>query len=90
MTTVNENKLKATPITLKRANKAKRLYDMIGGPTHRDFITILKSNALRNNSVTPEDANMTVTIYGPSVNALAGKTTRTRPNEVNTAIIPIL
>ena len=89
MATVKSNKLQVTPRSLKRADKAKRLYGMIGRPTHRDFITILKSNSLRNNNVNPEDANMATNIYGPSVAALAGKTIRTRPSTVNITVTPV-
>ena len=68
-----ENKSTATPRFLNRAEEEKMLYGMIGGPTHRDFVRSVQSNAQRNNSVTPRDSNTVIKVYGRQLHPLLVK-----------------
>ena len=45
--TVDKNKKLFTPRMLSRADKARRLYGMIGRPSERDYTSILASNVLK-------------------------------------------
>ena len=77
--TVANNKSNFTRKQLMRAETARHLYVLVGRPSHRDFITFIRNNTLRNCPVTTDDANRALYIYGPDVAALRGKTRRRQP-----------
>ena len=77
--TVADNKSNFTRKQLTRAEIARHLYVLVGRPSHRDFITFIRNNTLKNCPVTTDDANRALYIYGPDVAALRGKTKRRQP-----------
>ena len=52
---------------------------MIGRPSDKDLIKILKTSGLPNCPVTPRDVIIANKVFGPDVGALKGKTTRRNP-----------
>ena len=52
---------------------------MIGRPSDKDLIKILKTSSLPNCPVTPRDVIIANKVFGPDVGALKGKTTRRGP-----------
>ena len=80
--TVEQNKMGFSKRQVERADRAKRLYEMIGFPSMKDYKTILQMNGIRNCPVTVDDVKICEKIYGPSVPALKGKSVRTKPNVV--------
>ena len=87
--TVSENKVLFTPRMINRADKARRLYGMIGRPTEREYVSILSSNELKNTSVTVKDAKTALKIYGPEPASLMSNITRRSTTHVNTDIMPL-
>ncbi len=86
---VKENELGYTKRELERAQLARKMYRMIGYPLINDFKIAIKNNLINNCPVTAEDVKNAEKIYGPSIAALQGKTTRTTPEEVKTDMIPV-
>ena len=70
------NKEEYTKREVEGADRAMRLKDNIGNPSEAFFQTILDSNLVRNNPVTPDDAKRALKIYGPPKQDLQGKTTK--------------
>ena len=80
--TVEENKLGFSERQIARAEQAKRLYEMIGFPSMKDFKTIIQMNGIRNCPITIDDIKNCEKIFGASVPALKGKSVRTKPKVV--------
>ena len=80
--TVEENKQGYTQWQRARADKAKRLYEMIGFPSIKDFRTIFQMNGIKNCPVTVDDIKMCEKIYGPNIYVLKGKSACTKPKVV--------
>ena len=88
--TTDNNKKQFTPRQVKRADEAKRVYSMVGFPSQRDFVEMIRSGSLKDCPVTVDDAKIAVKIYGQDIGALKGKTTRRpTPHVPSTSIIPI-
>ena len=62
---------------IQSADLARDLYRKLGRPSDAEFLSILRSNLIRNCPVTPDDANCASIIYGPDIATLKGTTTRT-------------
>ena len=69
--TVRDNKKNFTNNDYLRA-----LQVMVGRPSDKDLIKILKTSHLPNCPVTPRDVLIANELFGPDVGALKGKTTR--------------
>ena len=61
----------------------------IGRPSTRDYIKIIKENALPNCPVTKADIKAAEYIFGQDIGALKGKTTRRRPPIVDSPVTPV-
>ena len=61
------------------AVRAQELQAMVGRPSDKDFIRILKTSSLPNCPVTPRDVLIANELFGPNVGSLKGKTTRRAP-----------
>ena len=59
---------------------------MVGRPSDKDLIKILKTNSLPNCPVTPRDVIFANKLFGPDVGALKGKTTRRGPPIVDSPV----
>lgn len=73
---VEANRSIYTRRQLAGADKAKRLYELVGWPSAATFIKMVQTNQLKNCPVTVEVAKRAARIYGPNIAALRGKTTR--------------
>ena len=58
------------------------MYAKVGYPSIKDFTIMVKENMIMNFPVTIEDVRRAEKINGPSVQALKGKTTCTKPSPV--------
>ena len=72
--TVAEQKKMFTRREVSAADIARTLYRKIGRPSEAEFQHIIRSGIIRNCPVTPDDATRALTIYGPDIAALKGKT----------------
>ena len=77
--TVRDNKKNVTNNDYLRALRARELQVMIGRPSDKDLVKILKTNSLPNCPVTPRDVIFANKLFGPDVGALKGKTARRGP-----------
>jgi len=87
--TVAENEAEFTPRQVEKAKEARDLYAMIGRPSYRDYLAIIKNDLLPNAKITPSDVERAEKIYGKDLGAIQGKTTRQTPNSVSTDYINI-
>jgi hypothetical protein len=62
---------------------------MIGRPSTRSFISIVKKNLLPNCPVTRRDIAMAEDIFGPGLRSLKGKTVRSAAAAVNVRLVDI-
>ena len=77
--TVWDNKKNFTNNDYLRAVRARELQVMVGRPSDKDYIKILKTNSLPNCPVTPRDVLIANELFGLDVGALKGKTTWRAP-----------
>ena len=82
MNTVEENKKLYTKRQVDRAEVARKLYQVIGYPSLRDYKHIIQTNQIKNCPVTIEDINISEKIFGPDVYAIKGKSVRKKPKVV--------
>jgi len=80
--TVEENKKLYTKRQVERAEAARRLYEVIGYPSVRDYKIVVQTNQIKDCPVTIDDIKISEKIFGPDVYALKGKSTRPRPRVV--------
>ena len=80
--TVTENEKDYSKRQLTDAKTARELYAKVGYPLIKDLANMVKKNMIMNCPVTIEDVMRARKITGPSVQALKGKTIRTKPNPV--------
>ena len=74
--TVRDNKKNFTNNDYLQAVRAWELQVMVGRPSDKDLIKILKTSSLPNCPVTPHDVIIANKLFGPDIGALKGKTTR--------------
>jgi len=72
-----------------RADRARKLYHMLGAPTIANLKAVLRQNLLRNCPVTTEDVNLAEEILGPDISTLKGRSTRPSPTTVVDDLIEI-
>ena len=84
--TVRDNKRNMTNNDYLRALRARELQIMVGRPSDKDLIKILKTSSLPNCPVTPRDVIFANKLFGPDVGALKGKTTRRGPPVVDSPV----
>jgi hypothetical protein len=92
---VVENKTKYTNRQVNDADLAKRVYAMVGRPSHATYIKMIRENQIDGCPITVDDANRAVKIYGTDVSALRGKTVRRKiehvaSNQVDPVVSSIL
>jgi hypothetical protein len=81
ISTVAEQKKLFSTREIQSADNARALYRKLGRPSEAEFQQILSGNFLQNCPVTAADAKRALTIYGPDIATLKGKTTRTEAAE---------
>ena len=84
--TVNDNKKNFTNNDYLRAVRARELQVMVGRPSDKDFIKILKTSSLPNCPVTPRDVLIANELFGPDIGSLKGKTTHRAPPIVDSPV----
>lgn len=80
--TVQGQKEKFTRRELLQAERAERVYRLIGRPPHKQFLKIISSNVLKNCPVSVEDAKRAHFIWGPDKAYIRGVKTRQKPLHV--------
>lgn len=88
--TVAYNKTKYSHNDYLRAVDARKLQNIIGNPSYSHFRRIIDNNGLKNCPITTSDIDAAEDIFGPSLNCLQGKTTRSKTTHArpNTAPVP--
>jgi Reverse transcriptase (RNA-dependent DNA polymerase) len=82
LNSVAENTLKYSDRQYRRAVAARELYSKIGCPSLKDYKLLVENGLINNCPVSVKDIQVAEDIFGPDVNALKGKTTRTAPKRV--------
>ena len=77
--TVAENKLGYTKRQIKGAEAARSLYTTLAYPSLKNFKWVIRRNQIKDCPVTLDDVENATKIWGKSIAALEGKTTRSRP-----------
>jgi hypothetical protein len=67
---------------IKKAQEARHLQGMIGNPTERDFVGMVREKLIANSPVTVCNIQNANQIFGPNLANLRGKTMRTRVDYV--------
>ena len=76
LSTVEDKKSKYTVRDYRQAELARKIQNMIGRPSLRDYLRIVDGNQLRNCPVTRSDILAAEDIFGPNLGSLKGKTVR--------------
>lgn len=87
--TVSDNLLRYSKRQVSDAKRARELQATVGFPSVNDLTKMIGMGLLKNNPVTISDLKNAEDIYGPSVSAPKGKTTRAVPNRVRTDIVSV-
>ena len=74
---------------VERADRARKLYHMLGAPTMTNMKAVIRQNLIRNCPVTTEDVNLAEEIFGPDISTLKGRSTRPSPTTVVDDLIEI-
>ena len=78
VTTVTDNESKYSKREVAQAREARQLQKRMANPPDAKLIKALNTGTIQNTTVTPTDVARATDIYGPSIEALKGRTT-TRP-----------
>jgi hypothetical protein len=88
--TIADNKKPFTPRDVEKADLAKRIYEMVGRPSYRDFCNMIKFQMIQNCPITVRDVQTAEAIYGKDVYAVRGKTVRRQPSHVrDDVLVPV-
>jgi len=87
--TVEENKKEYTRREVKRATEARRLMAIIGRPSETRMRQIIAERQLRNCDISEQDVRNALSIFGPDLGSLKGKTTRRGEPHVALEMRPI-
>jgi len=87
--TVAQKKEKYTERAYQQAVLARRLQDIIGRPTTRDYVKIVEGGMLHNCPITRADILAAEDIFGPNLGSLKGKTVRTKQDHVRSLVADV-
>jgi hypothetical protein len=76
---VEDNKSSFVKREIDAADAARDLYRKLGRPSQAKFEEIIAKNIVRTCPVTIDDARRVLTIYGPDMASIKGKTSRGKP-----------
>ena len=68
---------------------AKQLLHALGYPSVVDLKTIIKTNAIQDNSVTESDIKLMEHLFGPDIPTVKGKTTRQCPHKLVSDVVSL-
>lgn len=74
--TVHENESGFSECQVSKAKIARELYAKVGYPSIKDFKLMIVNNMINNCPILVEDVDRAEKLYGPSIQALKGKTVR--------------
>jgi hypothetical protein len=80
--TVKANREGLTDREFERAKAAQRALGLVGYPSPRDFKNMVRSNMIKNCSVTSNDVDNAHKLFGNDIATLRGKTARNAPEAV--------
>ena len=89
-TTVEDEKGKYSAIDIGRAKKVRQLQNVLGSPSDKDLANVVDNNIFAT-SLTRRDIRIAKNIFGPSVVALKGNTTKRKskmPNSEDIGDLP--
>jgi hypothetical protein len=86
--TVANNLMKYTKKDIDAAEKAKRLFSILGKPALKDFITMIRTNAIKNCPLTVNDVYRAISIWGEDLGIIQGRTVRSKPLSISRAEVP--
>lgn len=89
VSTITANREGFTKREYQRAKKACRVYAMVGRPSPRDFMNMIRSNLIPNCPVTPYDVRVADKIFAPNVGALKGKMVQRKPSPVELDVVHV-
>ena len=78
VTTVADNESRHSKREVAQAREARQLQERMANPPDAKLIKALTTGTIQNATVTPDDVARATAIYGPSIEAIKGRTT-TRP-----------
>ena len=76
ITTVKENLTDYTTREIKAANEVRKLTRLLGYASPEELKKMIRNGTLLNNSVTSQDVDRAISIWGKDIAGLKGKTTR--------------
>jgi hypothetical protein len=82
LVTVESNKDGFTQRQFDNAKQARKIQNIIGRPSTKDFINIVNNNLLKNCPISDMDICNAEKIFGPNLVSLKGKTVHRASNEV--------
>jgi hypothetical protein len=89
VTTVRGNLEGYTRHEIEKAKEARRLQGMIGNPTEKELMGMVREKLIDNCPVTVQDVHNTNRIFGPDLANLRGMTTRKKPEHVRVDYVEI-
>ena len=84
--TVSENVLKFTKREVKDAEVAQQLYTMLGKPSMKDYLNMIRHNHIKDCPVTVKDVERALAIYGKDLGTIMGRTVSYKPDSLNDEI----
>ena len=76
---MEENKSFHTNREIFKAKQAKKLLSALAHPTLTELKALIRMNQIWNNPIETGDVDLIEKVYGPTVAAIIGRTTRKRP-----------
>ena len=80
---VAENMLKFTKKEVKDAEVAEQLYTMLGKPSMKDYLNMIRHNLIKDCPVTVKDVERAIAIYGKDLGTIKGRTLSYKPESLN-------
>ena len=74
--TVEENKKISTKCQQAEAKRARELFNLVGCRSVEDLKLVIRTNLIRDNTVTNKSVQWATNIYGPDIGQLKAQTTR--------------
>ena len=87
--TVEENKQRFSERQFQRAKLAREVYHMVGAPSIKDYMNMVRFNLLKNCPVTLEDIRLSQKIFGKDVATLKGKGVRKQASAVIEDVVEV-
>lgn len=90
VTSVEENEAQHTDIEIKRAKLVKKVIGDLGFPSIPELCRLITKGAVVECPITPADIRLYLTIYGPDVALIQGKTHQRKSKPIRDETIPMM